>query len=53
MPVVIKYITIGNAILNVIPRGPLVDIIIRGRIATSKAVMIAAIFNEAVDAILS
>lgn len=44
----------GKAILSAIPREPLVDIIIRGMVATSSAVMIAAIFNEAVeDAILS
>jgi hypothetical protein len=44
---------IGNAIVNVMLREPLIDIIISGMIATINAVMMAAIFNDAVDAILS
>lgn len=52
MALVSKYITTGKAILNAILRGPLVDITIRGIMATIKAVMMEAIFNEAVDAIL-
>ena len=52
MPVVIKYTAIGNATVNVMLRGPLVEMIIRGRIATNNAVIMAAMFNEAVDAIL-
>lgn len=47
-----KYITIGNASVNIILRDPLIDIIISGIIATISDVMIAAIFNDPVDAIL-
>ncbi len=47
--IVIRYITIGNAKLNPMLNGPLVDIIVRGIMATINAVIIAAIFNEAVE----
>ena len=44
---------IGSPTVNATLRDPLVDIRMRGIVATIKAVMMAAIFNEAVeDAIL-
>jgi hypothetical protein len=53
MPLVRRYIATGNASVRVILREPPMEIIISGIIATRSAVMMAAIFKDAVDAILS